>query len=372
MSITIDVQHRLGDFHLDARFESDGRLTALFGKSGSGKTSLVNVIAGLIKPDKGRVLVDGETLVDTDKGVFIPKHQRRIGYVFQEGRLFPHLSVRSNLLYGQWFAPKKTRRESLATVVDLLGIGDLLNRGPAALSGGEKQRVAIGRALLASPRILLMDEPLASLDESRKQEIMPYIERLRDETQVPIVYVSHALPEITRLAATVVVMANGTVTTSGSMEQVIGDLDLAPAAAADQASVVIEAEVLGHDAPSDITTLRCTAGALQTPRLDVALGTKVRLRVRARDVLLATKKPEGLSALNIFEGVVRDACSHETPAADLSIDCNGLLIPARITRKAFQTLNLAPGRPVYVILKAVTFDTYKLGSPVIRAASGDL
>jgi molybdate transport system ATP-binding protein len=253
-----------------------------------------------------------------------------------------------------------------------LGIGDLLTRGPNALSGGEKQRVAIGRALLAGPRILLMDEPLASLDEARKLEIIPYIERLRDVTKVPIVYVSHALPEITRLATTVVAMADGKVTADGPVEQVIGDLELSPAVASDQASALIAAEVLAHDARSDITTLRCAAGTLQTTRLDVAVGAKVRLRVRARDVLLASRKPEGLSALNIFEGTVRDVSAHETPAVDLTIDCNGLLIPARITRKSFQALDLAPGRPVHIIMKAVTLDSYKLGSRAPRPTTGDL
>lgn len=198
MSVSVDIGHHQGSFVLDAAFESTGRLTALFGPSGSGKTSLINAIAGLIRPQRGRIAVDGRVLVDTGDGVFIPKHKRRIGMVFQDARLFPHLSVAANLRYGRWFAPAAERYGDIGAVVELLGIGHLLDRRPAGLSGGEKQRVAIGRALLASPRLLLMDEPLASLDEARKTEILPYIERLRDETKVPIVYVSHSVAEVAR------------------------------------------------------------------------------------------------------------------------------------------------------------------------------
>jgi len=176
MTLAIDIRHRLGQFQLDARIETEGGLVALFGRSGSGKSSIVNIIAGLIRPDHGSVTMDGLTLVDTASGVFVPCHKRRIGYVFQEGRLFPHLTVRQNLLYGRWFVPQGERRDDLDRIVDLLGIDALLARHPGRLSGGEKQRVAIGRALLASPRLLLMDEPLSSLDVGRKREIVPLTE----------------------------------------------------------------------------------------------------------------------------------------------------------------------------------------------------
>src|SRR5580700_789960 len=184
--LSVSITHRLGGFTLDAAFDSEGGLTALFGRSGAGKTSLINAIAGLYRPTKGYVAVDGAVLTDTAKGIFVPAHRRRVGYVFQEGRLFPHLNVRQNLLYGRWFAPKTGGGAEFGHIVDLLGIGNLLGRRPGSLSGGEKQRVAIGRALLARPRLLVMDEPLASLDEGRRAEIFPYIERLRDEMRVPI------------------------------------------------------------------------------------------------------------------------------------------------------------------------------------------
>src|SRR5262244_1768050 len=201
MTLAIDIRHRLGSLQLDAKFDTGGGLVALFGRSGSGKTSIVNIIAGLIRPDHGCVVNDDIVLVDRARGIFVPRHRRRIGYVFQEGRLFPHLTVRQNLLFGRWFAPGEEHGDGLEHVSELLGLGNLLDRSPRNLSGGEKQRVAIGRALLAHPRLLLMDEPLASLDEARKTEILPYIERLRDQSKIPIVYVSHSIAEVRRVAS---------------------------------------------------------------------------------------------------------------------------------------------------------------------------
>jgi molybdate transport system ATP-binding protein len=207
--MAVAIRHRQGDFTLDVAFETGARVIALFGPSGSGKTTILNVIAGLLRPQSGLIRVDGQVLTDTGRGVMVPSHRRRIGYVFQGARLFPHLNVHQNLTYGRWFAPKAERFASLDEIVALLGIGPLLARKPATLSGGEKQRVAIGRALLAAPRLLLMDEPLASLDAARKAETLPYIERLRDELRIPIVYVSHSADEVERLASEVIRLDNG-------------------------------------------------------------------------------------------------------------------------------------------------------------------
>ena len=295
MSLAVDVTHRFGSFLLEARFVSAGRLTAFFGRSGSGKTSLVNIIAGVVRPDRGRIVLDDTVLVDTQRGLFVPKYRRRVGYVFQEGRLFPHLTVRQNLLFGQWFTPARERHVSLDQVVDLLDIGPLLDRRPGGLSGGEKQRVAIGRALLTSPRLLLMDEPLASLDDSRKDEILPFIERLRDEAQVPIVYVSHSLPEVARLATTVVVFQDGRIVATGSPTDVLGRADvLAPYVAA-EAGVLIEATVCGHDRVFDLTALQSRAGTIPgaAPRSsDRHAGSDTHSRPRRDDRHHASRRPQ--------------------------------------------------------------------------------
>ncbi len=225
--LDIEVRHAFGGFALDVRFEASPGATVLFGRSGSGKTTIVNAVAGLLKPDAGRIAAGDWVLFDSARGINLQPRHRRIGYIFQEGRLFPHLTVRQNLLYGAWFAPKDAPREDMARVVDLLGVGHLLDRRPGALSGGEKQRVAIGRALLSAPRLILADEPLAALDEARKAEILPYFERLRDEVAVPILYVSHSAAEVARLATTVVMLEQGRVARQGSAAEVLGSAQVA-------------------------------------------------------------------------------------------------------------------------------------------------
>jgi molybdate transport system ATP-binding protein len=361
MTIAVDLRQRLGAFHLDVRFSSEGRLTALFGRSGSGKTSLVNLICGLGRPDRGRVVIDGEVLVDTEAAVFVPKHRRRVGYVFQEGRLFPHLTVRQNLLYGHWFAPRAGRYVRLQDVIGLLGIGHLLARSPSLLSGGEKQRVAIGRALLTSPRLLLMDEPLASLDETRKAEILPYIERLRDETGIPIVYVSHSIPEVVRLAHTVVVMSEGRVVAAGPTAEVMSRVDLYPLTGRGEAGAVLEAVVKEHDVGSGLTALASRAGILRVPRLELAAGQSVRVRVRARDVMIATDLPTGLSALNILPCRVAEIGPDHGAVAEVALDCNGERLVARLTLHSIGSLGLVPGRAVFAVIKSVAFDRHSLG-----------
>jgi molybdate transport system ATP-binding protein len=356
MTLSVEVRHRLGAFELDAAFESSGRLTALFGASGSGKTSLVNIIAGLIRPAKGHIAADGRVLVDTAERIFVPKHKRRIGYVFQDARLFPHLSVRQNLAYGGWFAPRGERHADRKAVVDLLGIGDLLDRTPDLLSGGEKQRVAIGRALLASPRLILMDEPLASLDEARKAEILPYIERLRDETKVPIVYVSHSVVEVARLATDVVVLKEGKVAASGPAADIMQRLDLLPEDERAEGGAVLDMTVAGHDQRYGMTVLTAPAGEIRVPLIDAAPGAAIRLRIRARDVILATERPHGLSALNILAGKVGGLSSDRGPLVDVKIDCNGQAIVARLTRQSTHALDLRLGQDVFAVIKTVSFD----------------
>jgi molybdate transport system ATP-binding protein len=356
MTLAVDIKHRLGTFLLDAQFETGGGLIALFGRSGSGKTSIINTIAGLVRPERGRVTIDGAVLFDTARGAFVPRHRRRIGYVFQEGRLFPHLTVRQNLLYGRWFAPRAKRGDELERVVDLLGIGALLERRPGRLSGGEKQRVAIGRALLADPRLLLMDEPLASLDEARKAEILPYIERLRDQSKVPIIYVSHSIAEVARLATTVVLLSDGKVAAVGPTAEIMRRLDLLPLTDRAEAGAVIDATVERHDDSFSLTELRSRAGLWRLPRLDEPVGARLRLRVRAGDVMLAKSAPADLSALNVLSGVVNEIGPDNGPIVEIRLDCNGEAMIARLTRYSVERLDLRPGTPVFALVKSVAVD----------------
>jgi molybdate transport system ATP-binding protein len=356
MSLSVAIRHRLGAFALDAAFESAGRLTALFGPSGCGKTSVVSIIAGLIHPLSARIAVDGEFLVETERGFWLPPHRRRVGYVFQDARLFPHLNVRQNLSYGRWFTPKSRHYADEAAVIDMLGIEDLLARRPHQLSGGEKQRVALGRALLQSPRLLLMDEPLASLDEARKQEVMPYIERLRDETRIPIVYVSHSVEEVARLASDVVVMAAGRVMRAGSAQSILPMLGALDAGQAGEAGALLDMTVVSHDVGDDLTLLRCGAGEARVPGRIAEPGTVVRLHIKTRDVMIATVRPVGLSALNVFPGTIASIVPSGGASVDVTLDCGGALIGARITRHSARGLDLRPGLAAYAVVKTMSVE----------------
>ena len=371
MTLAIDIRHRLGSFLLDARFETGSGLVALFGRSGSGKSSIVNVIAGLIRPDEGSVAINGVPLVDTARGLFVPPHRRRIGYVFQEGRLFPHLTVRQNLLYGHWFTPPAQRRDGLERALDLLGIEALLERRPGRLSGGEKQRVAIGRALLANPRLLLMDEPLAALDEARKAEILPYIERLQEQSRVPIVYVSHSMAEVVRLAANVVLLSDGKVAAAGPIGEVMHRLDLFALTGQGEAAAVVEAVVERHDERFGLTELRSLGGVWRLPRLNADVGARLRLRVRARDVMLAKSAPADVSALNVLPGMVAEIRTGDGPIVDIRLDCNGDALLARLTRYSVERLSLALGTPVHALVKSVALDRRSLSRPAQNATGAD-
>jgi molybdate transport system ATP-binding protein len=371
MTLDVDIRHRLGSFLLDARFTTGGGLVALFGRSGAGKSTIINIIAGLIRPDHGRVVIGEEVLSDTARGILVPRHLRRIGYVFQEGRLFPHLTVRQNLLYGRWFTPPAERRDELDRVVDLLGIATLLERRPGRLSGGEKQRVAIGRALLASPRLLLMDEPLASLDEARKAEILPYIERLRDQSRVPIIYVSHSIAEVTRLASSIVLLSDGKVAAAGPTSKIMHRLDLFPLTGRAEAGAVIKATVERHDETFGLTELRSRAGLWKLPRLDALVGAHLRLRVRARDVMVSKSQPTDLSALNIMPGVVAAVGAGEGPVVEICLDCNGEALIAQLTRYSVDRLALVPGAQVYALVKSVALDRRSLSGPIQSSPGAD-
>ncbi|MCQ1776006.1 molybdenum ABC transporter ATP-binding protein [Neorhizobium galegae] len=352
MTLVVKARQTLGEFVLDAGFTSDGGVTALFGPSGSGKTSLVRVIAGLSKPDHGRLVVDGETLLDTESRIFVPKHKRRFGYVFQESRLFPHLSVHQNLAYGRWFAPETTRTENFDRIVDLLGIGLLLDRRPGKLSGGEKQRVAIGRALLSAPRLLLMDEPLAALDDQRKAEILPYLERLRDETSTPIVYVSHSVSEVARLADKVVIMKDGRVEAIGTPSEVLS----MPSADRRDAGAVLTGTIETIDIPHRLATIRLSQARIVVPNAHAEEGLRVRVHIPERDVMIATRRPEGLSALNILDGTIAAI----EPAGDgmvrIRIRCGEDILLSRITALSVERLELKLEKPVFAVIKTVALE----------------
>jgi molybdate transport system ATP-binding protein len=360
MRLEVSVGKRLGAFTLDAAFASDRGVTALFGRSGSGKTSVLNAIAGLLRPARGRIALDGEPLFDAAAGVDVAVHRRRVGYVFQEGRLLPHITVRQNLLYGRRFA-HGPGAVSLQKVTELLGLAKLLERRPHDLSGGEKQRVAIGRALLADPRLLLMDEPLAALDAPRKSEILYYIERLRDEVRVPIVYVSHSLDEVVRIADTIVVMSEGHVLDSGPVNETMARMELRPYLGRFEGGAVIEARVGEQDLEMGLARLDFAGGALYAPDVDALVGERVRVRIRARDVSLATQRPEAISMLNLLACRVVAIGEPAGASVDVQLDASGTALIARVTRKSVAALGLAPGVPVYALVKSVAIDRRSVG-----------
>ncbi|WP_097190972.1 molybdenum ABC transporter ATP-binding protein [Caballeronia arationis] len=346
-----------GGFTLDVDVRLPGRgVTALFGHSGSGKTTVLRCLAGLTKPTRGRLCVNGETWLDTANGIFLPTHKRPLGYVFQEASLFPHLTVERNLRYGMSRVPATARRVDLAQAAGLLGIGHLLDRMPAGLSGGEKQRVGIARALLTSPRLLLLDEPLASLDQKRKLEILPYLERLHDELDIPILYVSHAPEEVARLADHLVLLENGRALASGPIAQTLARLDL-PMTMADDASVVIEGMVGAHDATYGLLTLGLPGGRASLRVVHAALpaGRPMRIVVRARDVSLASSAASDTSVLNVLPATVVAM----EPAADpaqmmVRLDIDGTPLLSRITRYSYDHLGLHVGARVWAQVKAVS------------------
>ena len=360
--LSVDLSHGQGGFSLDARFECGAGVTALFGRSGAGKTTLINAIAGLVRPGKGRIVFDGETLFDSTRNINVRAGRRRFGYVFQEGRLFPHYTVQQNLTYSHWFDRGLHSERDFTHVVELLGIGELLQRRPAQLSGGEKQRVAIGRALLAKPRLLLLDEPLASLDAQRKDEILRYLRLLRDEMRIPMVYVSHVVEEVLEIADQVVLLASGRVVASGSVEEVMGRPDLRPASGVFEGGAVIETHVIGVDLDDGLATLGFDGGTLTVGNFDAQAGERVRVRIRAREVSIALEPPQHISIQNILRGSVIAIDEPRDSSVVIVIAVGAITLRARITRRAVRQLALAPGMDVYALIKAVSLDRH--GGPV--------
>lgn len=360
MTLSVTLTHAFPGFTLQAQFDAPDGVTALFGRSGSGKTTIVNAVAGLLHPDQGRVAVDDTVLLDTATGQRVPTHKRRVAYVFQEARLFPHLTVRQNLVYGRWAQRLPRDAADEAHVIALLGLQNLLERRPGALSGGERQRVALGRALLSRPRLLLMDEPLAALDQARKAEILPFLERLRDERRLPILYVSHALSEVARLATTVVALDKGHVVRAGPTTDVLSDPEAVPALGVRDAGAILPCRLERHF-DDGLSSVRFSGGHLLVPRIDAPVGTGLRIRIAASDVLLAQTPPEGLSALNVLPVAVEALRRGPQGGAIVQLRAGDDRILSRISARAAERMGLAPGHTLYAIVESVALARRDIG-----------
>lgn len=370
-TLHIDVKGRSGAFVTDAKFTAHDGITVLFGRSGAGKSTLINMVAGLTRPEEGVIEIDGKTLFDSAKGIDLPPEARGVGYVFQDARLFPHMSVAANLSYGLERLPAHQREPLFARVTGLLGLEPLLARRPAGLSGGERQRVAIGRALLSNPRVLLMDEPLSGLDAGRKSEILPYIETLAVDFNIPVLYVSHAVEEVVRLADTLVIVDDGRVHAQGRVEDLMSRLDLGPLTGRYEGGAVLVGRVRCEDSAMGLAQLGILGHTCFTPAANLAPDETVRLRIRARDVALALAPPEGTSILNQLPVRVREISAEpNSPYAELALDViptpgfetdEGQTLLARITRQSLSNLGLKAGADCTALIKAVAIDRRSMG-----------
>ena len=355
MSLQVLLRHRFPSIRMDMEFEvPTPGVTVLFGPSGAGKSTIINAAAGLLRPDECRIVIDEQILCDTASGTWLPPEKRRLGQVFQDSRLFPHMSVSTNLRFGMRRAGNGPVR--LDEVVELLGIGALLAQRPHTLSGGERQRVAIGRALLAQPRLLLMDEPLASLDAARKSEIMPYLTRLKTALKLPILYVTHAFDEVARLADSIVLLDSGQLVASGPLSEIAARGDL-PLAQRDDAGALLLCRVAEHNAARELTRLVGGGATLWVPLLDMPLGAECRVRIPAREVILASKPPESISVHNIVPGEVRRIASdpaRRSVLVEIAL-ASGALV-SRVTPDAIVRLALAPDRPVLALIKSTSIE----------------
>ena len=355
MSLRAHFHVERGEFTLDCRLEVPAHgVTALFGASGCGKTTLLRAIAGLDRHPDGYLKIGEE--IWQDGRHFVPPHRRALGYVFQEASLFSHLTVRGNLEYGLKRVPPGERRLPFDRIIDLLGLAPMLSRRPEGLSGGERQRVAVGRALLASPRLLLMDEPLAALDRASRNEILPFLRRLDEVLEVPVLYVSHSQDEVSRVADRLVFMRAGRIVAAGPISDMATRLDL-PLAHGDLAEAVIEAEVAGHDDGFHLTYVDFPGGRFTVAREELPPGHRVRLRLLARDVSLTLERQTGTSILNVFPARVTELADESAAQVMVRLDAAGVPLLSRITRKSAAALGLAPGRELYAQVKSVALLT---------------
>ena len=341
-------------------------VVALFGRSGCGKSTTIDLIAGLLHPDSGHVRLDDVTLLDTAAGVSVPAERRRIGYVFQDSKLFPHLSVVGNLRYGLKRAKGIEQRIGFDEVVALLGLAPLLTRRTHRLSGGERQRVALGRALLSQPRLLLLDEPLASLDTARREEVLPYFEVLRDRLSIPMIYVSHQFDEVLRLATHVVLLDSGKVVAQGSPAEVSLQPQLRMIVGPEAVGAVLDGRITSVDTARKLAQLQLGRGVLLISARDANVGASVRVQLLARDVILATQPPHGLSVRNSIEGTIDDVLDDDDEAKLVRVDIGGgAMVLARVTTAAVDALQLERGSAVWVLIKAVSMRGHTFTAPAM-------
>ena len=360
MSLSVSLFHQTKHFELDVEFSASQGITVLFGQSGTGKTTVINSIAGLFRPQKSNIQLNDQILQNSGSGKFIPVHKRRLGYVFQEGRLFPHLTVRQNLEYGLRIASQKEKGPHTEEIAELLGIKFLFERYPLTLSGGEKQRVAIGRALLSRPQMLLMDEPLASLDDSRKAEILPYLEQLRDQFALPILYVSHSVAEVARLANTIVVLESGKAVCSGSAESILSNPNLVHQIGIRDAGALVPARVVAHHLDG-LSELEMSGGRLFIPFVNTNVGQLTRLRILAQDIILSRDLPAKISALNVLPVHISAIRTGTGPGAFVQMTCGTDYLLARITQRSARHLEIEIGKKCYAIIKTVSISRADIG-----------
>ena len=351
MTLSIDIRRSVGGFSLDVAIEAPAGVTAVLGRSGAGKSTLIAAISGLARPDDGRIALGGRTLFDRAARIDVATPKRRIGVVFQDSRLFPHLSVRANLMFGR--KRRGATSPDFDEVVEILGIGHLISRRPRSLSGGERQRVAIGRALLSGPDALLFDEPLAALDAERKAEIMPFLQTIVAGAEIPVLYVTHALEEARRLAERLVVLDGGKVAAAGPVETAVAAAGLSSAGDRFLDGVTVEAEVIELDERFQLTGLELGPHRIWAPGLLGAVGEAARLRLLARDVALSLDAPQRSSVRNVLPGVIRGLKRGEGPYALVTVDVGGAVLKAEITRRSADELGLAPGKVVHAMIKGV-------------------
>lgn len=345
--------HREDGFTLECNFDfPNSGITVLFGASGSGKTTVLRCVAGLEKAE-GFVKVEGEFWQNDEKGIFLPTWQRRLGYVFQEASLFPHLTAKQNIEFAVKRSKTEGARERMNDAIELLGIGHLLGRRPSQLSGGERQRVAIARAVATEPKVMLFDEPLAALDFKRKSEIMPWLEMLKTNLSIPMLYVTHSAEEVMKLADNLIVLEGGKIKASGLLTDVLENIDL-PIKIGEDTGVLLRGKVVSKESDWSLMTVECGNLSVHIEDNGQAIGSEVGLRILAREVVFAKEKPQEISVQNCFEGIVEEI-SEQKDGADalVRVDCSGQIIVGKLTRKALEELGIKERSRVWLLVKSV-------------------